>query len=52
MLPPMLRALYPWLLLSALLGACSDEAAEGDICSNENVVDDIDDAAPAAANGG
>lgn len=48
----MLRLLFPWLTLLALLGACSDEASgEEDVCSNEHVVDDIDDAAPADANG-
>jgi hypothetical protein len=40
----MARLLPPCLLLLALLGACSDEdGGEDDFCSNENVVDDIDD---------
>jgi hypothetical protein len=42
----MTRVLSPCLLLLGLLGACSDEAGgENDTCSNENVVDDIDDGA-------
>ena len=43
MLPAMAR-LSIFLLGLALLGACSDENdGESDVCSTENVVDDVDD---------
>jgi hypothetical protein len=45
----MLRLLSPCLLLLGLLGACSGEdGSEDDFCSNENVIDDVDDGADAA----
>jgi hypothetical protein len=46
----MIRLLPSCLFLVALLGACSDEAGgEDEICSNETIVDDIDDGVPADA---
>jgi hypothetical protein len=56
MLPVIMLGLRLSLLLSIMfLAACSDNDEPGtdtepdDVCSNENVVDDIDDATGAAA---